>query len=210
LRIKLKGMTVPAIVLAAGASRRLGQPKQLVRVAGETLLAYTLRIAREATSEPILVVLGARQEEIAANVDLSHVNVATNPDWEQGIASSIRAGIRALMDLDPDASAVLFLVCDQPRLTADHLRSLIEAHEQAGEPAIVASHYAGATGIPAIFPAGQFANLLALKGDAGARYLLRNTGCAVVEVEFSGGEADIDTPSDLERIHDNRALKRDV
>jgi molybdenum cofactor cytidylyltransferase len=197
LRIKLKAMTVPAIVLAAGASRRLGRPKQLVRVAGETLLARTLRVVGEATSEPIFVVLGAYRDEIAANVDLSGAHVVANPDWEQGIASSIRAGIRALLDLDPDARAVLLLVCDQLRLTTDHLRGLIEAHERAGEPLIVASHYADATGIPAIFPASQFANLLALEGDAGARYLLRNPECTVVEVEFSGGDIDIDTPSDL-------------
>jgi molybdenum cofactor cytidylyltransferase len=190
-------VTVPAIVLAAGASRRLGQPKQLVRIAGETLLARTLRVVREATSEPTLVVLGAHREEIATNVDLSYAHVVANPDWEQGIASSIRAGIRALLDLDPDASAVLLLVCDQPRLSADHLRRLIETHEQAGEQLIGASHYAGATGIPAIFPASQFARLLALEGDVGARYLLRNAGCRVVEVEFSGGDIDIDLPSDL-------------
>jgi molybdenum cofactor cytidylyltransferase len=206
LRIKLKAMTVSAIILAAGASRRLGQPKQLVRIAGETLLARTLRAAREAICEPILVVLGAREEEIAAKVDLDHVNVVANPDWGQGIASTIRAGIRALLDLDPDASAAMLLVCDQPRITADHLRRLIEAHEQTGEARIVASRYAGATGIPAIFPASQFRKLLALEGDTGARYLVRNTECTVVEVEFSGGDLDIDTPFDLaehqkEKLH---------
>jgi molybdenum cofactor cytidylyltransferase len=191
-------MAVPAIILAAGASRRLGQPKQLVRIAGETLLAHTIRVVREAGAEPIFVVLGAHYENISSAVDLSHTHPVVNANWEQGIASSIHAGIRALQQLDPDASAALFLVCDQPRLTARHLRSLIEAHERVDVPTIVASHYAGIAGIPAIFPASQFTHLMALKGDAGARHLLRNPDCPMVTAPFYGGEVDIDTPSDLD------------
>ena len=190
-------MRVPAIILAAGASRRLGQPKQLVRIAGEGLLARTLRIVREAECEPVLVVLGAHREEIAAVVDLSEVEVILNPDWEQGIATSIQAGIRALQGVDPDSNAAFILVCDQPRLTAEHLRKLVDAHVRAGEQAIVASGYAGTSGIPAIFPASQFTSLLALRGDAGARQLLRTPGNFLVTVEFQEGEIDIDTPSDL-------------
>ena len=203
-------MSVPAIILAAGGSRRLGQPKQLVCIAGETLLARAIRVVRASASDPILVVFGSHHENIRAAVDLSHVRVVMNPIWEQGIATSIHAGIRELLDLDPDAAAALFLVCDQPRLTTEHLRTLIETHEQASEPRIVASQYAGTAGIPAIFPKSQFAKLLALRGDAGARHLLRNPESPVVEVEFSDGEIDIDTPSNLERIHNNRALKCDV
>jgi molybdenum cofactor cytidylyltransferase len=190
-------MPVPAIILAAGASRRLGQPKQLVRIAGETLLARAIRVVRASASDPILVVLGAHHENIRAAADLSHVRVVINPDWEQGIATSIHAGIRELLDLHPDAAAALLLVCDQPRLTTEHLRALIEAYEQAGEPKIVASRYAGTTGIPAIFPKSQFAKLLALRGDEGARHLIRNSENPVVEVEFPNGEIDIDTPSNL-------------
>jgi molybdenum cofactor cytidylyltransferase len=200
LRIKLKAMTMAAIILAAGASRRLGRPKQLVRIAGEALLARTLRTLRTAGAsafDPIVVVLGAHHEIITANVDLSHAHPVMNPNWEQGIATSIHAGIHSLLQLSPEATAALMLVCDQPRLTTEHLRGLIEAHEQADEAAIVASQYAGAAGIPAIFPASQFANLLRLQGDTGARYLLRDPACPMITVQFEGGEIDIDTPSDL-------------
>jgi len=190
-------MPVPAIILAAGGSRRLGQPKQLVRIAGETLLARAIRVVRASAFDPIFVVLGAHHENIRAAVDLSHVRVVMNPDWEQGIATSIHAGIRELLELDPHAAAALLLVCDQPRLTTEHLRTLIKAYEHAGEPGIVASRYGGAAGIPAIFPKSQFSKLLALQGDEGARHLLRNPENSVVEVEFSDGEIDIDTPSNL-------------
>jgi len=190
-------MPVPAIILAAGASRRLGQPKQLVQVAGETLLARTIRMVGEAEADPVFVVLGAHHEVIAANVDLSHVHPVCNPHWEQGIASSIQAGMNAMQQFDPEAEAVLLLVCDQPRLSAAHLRSLIEAYEQSVGSTIVASEYAGIAGIPAIFPASQFARLMALKGDAGARFLLRDPALPRVALSLEGGEIDVDTPSDL-------------
>ena len=193
---------MPAIILAAGASRRLGQPKQLVRVGDETLLGWTIRVARESGLDSVFVVLGAHSEHILAAVDMSCVQTILNDNWEQGIASSIRVGVEAILEGDAEATSLMLLVCDQPRLSANHLRALImaqtQAHEHAPGSAIVASRYADIVGIPAIFPASQFANLLALQGDSGARSLLRGSASPVVEVEFYGGEIDVDLPSDLE------------
>ncbi len=193
-------MPLPAIILAAGASRRLGQPKQLAFIAGETLLARTVRVVRESRAEPVIVVLGAHQASIVSEIDLGRVQVVTNPDWEQGIASSIHAGIQAVQQSCAKAAAVLLLVCDQPRLSAGHLQRLIGAHLEAAEPTIVASRYGGIAGIPAIFPVSQFGKLLMLRGDAGARYILRKPDCPMVAMDFEGGEVDIDTPEDLEMV----------
>jgi len=193
-------MAVPAIILAAGASRRLGQPKQLVQVGGETLLSRTIRVAREAGADPVFVVMGANGSLLAEQLDLSQVTTVMNPDWEQGIASSIQAGIRALLQVEAGATAALLLVCDQPRLTSEHLIALVGAYEQAGEVRIVASRYAGIAGIPAIFPASQFAGLTALQGDTGARHLLRETKFQMTMIDFEGGEMDIDSPGDLAAI----------
>jgi len=193
-------MAVPAIILAAGASRRLGQPKQLVQIDGETLLARTIRVAREAGAEPILVVLGAIGSAVAERVDLSQVTTVMNTGWEQGIASSIQAGIRALLQVEAGATAAMLLVCDQARLTSEHLVALTRAYERAGELRIVASRYAGIVGIPAIFPASQFAELDALHGDEGARRLLRNLESLTTLIDFEGGEMDIDSPEDLAAI----------
>lgn len=187
-------MLIPAIILAAGASRRLGRPKQLVPVGEETLLGRTVRVARESGAEPVFAVLGAHSDEIRAGVDLDGVQLIVNADWEQGIASSIGSAVRALQEAEFEAA--MLLVCDQPRLTADHLRMLMD--EARARTGIVASSYAGVAGIPAVFPASEFPRLLALRGDVGARSLLRGSGCVLVA--FEGGDVDVDTAADLERI----------
>jgi len=189
---------IPAIILAAGASRRLGRPKQLVPIMQETLLGRTVRVVKDAGANPILVVLGAYRDEITGGVDLTGVQTIFNPEWEQGIASSIRAGLIAVRQLLPDVAAAMLLVCDQPWLSADHLERLVTAFDERSKPAIVASAYAGVAGIPAIFPASEFAALLNLRGDEGARRLLRAPRCPLITVTFEGGEVDVDTPADLE------------
>ena len=113
--------SIPAIVLAAGASRRLGQPKQLLKLDGETLVERAVRLANEAGAAPVIAVLGAHYQAIRAAVALEGAIHILNDEWEQGIASSIRAGIDALDAIAREASGVLILSCDQPRLTAGHL-----------------------------------------------------------------------------------------
>lgn len=193
---------MPAIILAAGASRRLGQPKQLLSTHGETLLGRTLRIVQEAGADPIFVVLGANSESIASTLDLSAARVISNPEWERGISTSIRAGVSALVKTEPRSRAVLMLVCDQPNLSSQHLQLLMTAYDAGDGQTIVASHYGGTEGIPAIFPAALFASLQTLSGDNGARQLLRTRDHQVIAVPFANGEIDIDTPEDLRRLLD--------
>ena len=154
-------------------------------------------MAMESDVGPVFVVLGAHRERIADEVDLTGVHAVFNPDWERGIASSIGAGIVALQQKLPDATAALLMVCDQPRLTAEHLRELTAVFDTGAEATIVASTYAGIAGIPAIFPASEFEALLGLRGDEGARRLMRNPRCLLETVSFDGGEVDVDTLADL-------------
>ena len=196
-------MPVAAIVLAAGSSRRLGQPKQLLRLGGETLIARAIRLAGAAGAAPVIAVLGAHHEQVAAAVNSNKMKNAipvVNSDWQQGIATSIHAGLRALEDCTPQASGALILGCDQPRLTAEHLRALLAAFAAQADCAIVASAYAGGLGIPALFPRSVFAKLLTLWGDQGARVLLKQPTCPLVVLPFPGGEVDIDLPADLQQL----------
>ena len=185
------------MILAAGGSRRLGQPKQLLTYRGETLLNRAVRIAEEAGASPVVAVLGAEFARIRGSLESRSVIAVRNDRWRQGMGSSIQAGMRALALCAPDVQGVLLMSCDQPRLTADHLRALIAAFASNPEPVIAASTYAGVHGVPAVFPRSAFDQLRGLSGDKGARSIIENQSCPVVAVEFSGGEVDIDGPGDL-------------
>lgn len=193
-------MSVAAIILAAGASRRLGRPKQLVAVEGEILLARVLRMANEAGASPVFVILGAHFAPICAAVSFDDAIPVFNDRWQQGMATSIHAGIHELDMRAPQSTGALVIACDQPNLTADHLRALLQAFEAQPHPSIAASFYADTLGIPAVFPRAVFAELFALNGDRGARALLVNPSCPLVRVPFAGGEVDIDVPADLDKL----------
>lgn len=193
-------MSVAAIILAAGASRRLGQPKQLLEYHGEPLLARAIRIAKECGASRVFTVLGANVEIICASMQFGDATLVVNDHWQMGMATSIHAGLRAMDAADPHVTGALLMSCDQPLLTADLLRTLIGAFEAQASPAIVCSSYGDVRGVPAIFPRGVFPQLRALRGDKGARALLANPPCCLIAQEFPGGEIDIDLPADLAHL----------
>lgn len=180
-------MTSAAIILAAGASTRLGSPKQLVSLQQETLLDRAIRTAREAGCAPIVVVLGANAARIQQACPLPDTQILINPDWQEGMASSLRLAIAALHGKD----STLVLTCDMPTVTPGHLQALV-----AGGT-LTASAYAGCKGVPAFFPASTFPALCALKGDAGARALLQSAPT----IPLPHGDLDVDTPEDLAAMH---------
>jgi molybdenum cofactor cytidylyltransferase len=174
-----------AVVLAAGASRRMGSPKQLAVLGGETLLERAVRVARGAGCQPVVVVLGASADVIRAGCVLGDAEIVVNQDWAEGMGASVRAGVGAL----PDVDGCLVMTCDMPAVTPAHLRALM------GSGGFMASSYAGRRGVPAYFPRSMFSELMTLRGDAGARDLLG----AASAIELEGGDLDVDTVEDLER-----------
>ncbi|MGH9456538.1 MAG: nucleotidyltransferase family protein [Thermoanaerobaculia bacterium] len=182
-------MSVAAVVLAAGGSRRMGQPKVLIEIDGETLVRRAARRAREAGCDPVFVIAGAGAEAVAAAVSGLDVRVVENRDWSRGIGSSIATGARAATE--ERAAAVLVVLADQPDVEPAHLGRLIAAfragHDRAG------TTYGDATGVPAIFGAAWFPSLCRLDGDRGAKDLL--AGAHTVPTE---PPRDIDTPGDLD------------
>ena len=193
-------MSVAAIIVAAGSSSRLGQPKQLVVVDGETLLQRAIRCVQEAGASPVFVVLGAHRELIGNSIDFGEAKIVANEDWEEGLASSIRVGVKAVQAEAPTAEGLLLMTCDQPRVTAEHLHRLIQMSYAQSAPTAIASTYAGIRGIPAIFPRQAIRDLLALRGDKGARALLAQPPWPVICVALEGGEVDIDRPEDLAQM----------
>lgn len=166
-------MRVVAVVLAAGASTRLGTPKQDIVFDGEPLLARADRMARAVADDVIVV------------------TPALNSEAEEGIASSIRTGVR----LAGDNARILIMLCDQPLITIAHLRNLL-----AVDSPIVATGYAGIAGVPAVFAPEFASELLALRGDRGARVIIEAHREVTRVVPFEDAAVDIDTADDLRKL----------
>ncbi len=193
---------VAAIILAAGGSARLGRPKQLVPFAGEPLVRRAARCAREAGAAPVLVVLGAVAEECRAVLAASEpdARVVEHPGWAEGIGSTLAAGARFLQVEAPTAfGGCLVLLCDQPRVSAEGLRGLLNAWRAAPDGAVISTFGGGAQGPPAVFPRAWLGELSALRGDEGARVVLRRRAAEVHRYSFPAASMDLDTPEDLAR-----------
>jgi molybdenum cofactor cytidylyltransferase len=187
-------MTHPHIlVLAAGASRRLGQPKQLVRLGGRPALHIVVSNAVALGGSTVSVVVGANAGDLTYMLAHSSASVVVNPHWEEGIASSIRVG---LAGAPPACEAVMILLGDQVAVTAEDLRRLNDAWK-GEEGSIVASVYGQHVGVPAIFPRVFFSELAGLRGDQGARAILERNAYRLVRVPMPNAAVDLDTPEDL-------------
>lgn len=169
------------VILAAGTSARLGMPKQLLPYNGDTLLNHAIKAANATDNAAVVVVLGAER------ITGLEAPTILNPEFSEGMASSIRYGVQYMMD---KADHIILMVCDQPHVDAAHILSLIEKQKTTGA-AIVASYYADRKGVPALFDKSIFPELLALTGDVGARHIIEKHDAAVVP--FPLGVIDIDT-----------------
>ncbi len=185
------------IILAAGPSSRLGLPKQNLIYKGQTLLQRAVDEAIASVCHPIIVVLGANAEAIRPTVLDKPISIIYNPDWQEGMASSIRLGILGLQNIDPEISAVVLMLCDQPFVNSQLIDQLIEINSKKG---IVASAYNETAGVPILFEANYFYELLSLNGQEGAKKLLVKYEGDLITVPFLLGSIDIDTVDDFEKL----------
>jgi molybdenum cofactor cytidylyltransferase len=186
---------VACVLLAAGGSRRLGIPKQLVRYRGRPLLLHAVMAARVAMPRaPLIVVVGAERLRLRLVLRRAHcgARVVTNGRWHEGMAASLRAGLAAV---PRSARAALVLLVDQPHVGAKAIGRLVGAWRlRPGLPA--ASRYGERVGVPAVLPRRYWPALKALRGDRGARTLLRGAEASTL-VDIPEAALDIDTPADV-------------
>lgn len=185
---------VAIVILAAGSSSRMGQSKQLLRVRDTTVLSYAITVALHARPAVVTVVLGAHAKQHRESIQPMPVSIVVNEQWETGMGSSLKAGLRHIEAHHPNVTAVLFMVCDQPALTTQHLLNLIGKAEKP----IVASYYAGSPGVPALFKKSLFPSLNALGDDQGAKKMFQLFPDQVSTVDFPKGELDLDTMEDYQ------------
>jgi molybdenum cofactor cytidylyltransferase len=192
---------IGAIILAAGASTRLGSPKQLLSYGGNALLRRAAQAALSASCRPVVVVLGSGAGQVRAALAELDVEIVVNASWQQGMGTSIRLGISQLEGSALTPEAALLMVCDQPFVDDVELARLIHAFERAStETALAAAHYNATAGVPAIFGRAHFGALRALPDDAGAKRVLLAHGEAVIAVEMPCAAVDIDTWEQYERL----------
>ena len=163
-------MNIGTIVLAAGASSRMGRSKQLLEIEGEPLLCRCIKVALAVNAENVIVILGANEKPHREIIRKFPVHVINNFYWKTGLGSSIKTGMNYLIQNVVELDAVIILVCDQPALTAEHIKEMIEKFMEK-KKAIVASRYANSNGVPVLFGRSFFSNLLLLSDDQGAKKL---------------------------------------
>jgi molybdenum cofactor cytidylyltransferase len=188
-------MSVAGVVLAAGGSSRLGNPKQLLLIDGQSLLRRSVRAVLDSRCARVAVVTGAFAEVCTAEISDLPVEIIHNSLWADGMASSIRAAIHGLLERGQPLTALVLTVCDQPFLSPSIINQLLDRQEVSSR-GIVASAYQGTFGSPALFQSQYFPALLNLSADAGARALFREFSTDFDSVDFPKGIIDIDTPTE--------------
>ncbi len=198
---KLKDVSV--ILLAAGNSSRMGKSKQLLQIDGDPLLLHSTRAAIGSGAKNVVVVLGANDKAHREVIGDLPITIITNHYWKSGMGSSIKTGMNNLLRIFPETTAVIIMVCDQPGISENHLRTLIEKFEENKSP-IVASAYADTAGVPALFARPFFSNILMLRDDEGAKKIIAQFSAQVHAVAFPEGIHDLDTTEDYKNFIDRK------
>jgi molybdenum cofactor cytidylyltransferase len=191
------------IILAAGGSSRMGQSKQLLTINGKSLLIHSIETALGCRTSDVIVVLGANADLHKNEITSTAVDIVVNERWESGMGSSIKTGLSRLLSLNPEVSAVLIMLVDQPKVTTSHLTTLIQCLNDFTK-SIVASFYGNAPGVPAIFSKDHFNEMLSMQDESGAKKIILRHPDKLLTIGFPEGSIDLDTPDDYSRYLDEK------
>lgn len=194
--------TIGLIILAAGASTRMGTPKQLLPFQKRSLLRYIAETAISSCCDPVVVVLGSQSDQIKPEIHTLALHIIENQQWAKGMSTSIAAGVTALATINPDLDAVVIVLCDQPFVSADLLDRLVESY-RATQSLIVASAYADTLGVPALFDRSLFTELMTMGTNVGAKSLIEQYAGKVCQVPFPDGAINLDTPAQYQHFLKN-------
>ena len=188
---------IAGVVLAAGSGSRFGGAKQLAELDGIPLLEHALRAIEAVPAiDRIVVVLGARADEVRAGVDLGDAEPVVCEDWDEGQAASLRCGVAAVADAD----AAVITLGDMPRITPQVIARFVDIADEYGDHARARAVYDGAPGHPVVLGREYFPLIAELRGDVGARDVLRRIGAYAIECAHLSSPVDVDTPATLKEL----------
>lgn len=194
----MKPVKTGIIILAAGSSSRLGQPKQLLTFEGRTLIRRAVETSLEITSSANVLVLGANSELIKREVQEINIELIINKDWEMGMSSGMQKGLNFL-EKKIMLDQVILMLCDQPYVDSKLLSTMIKKQSETGK-GIIACQYKGTFGVPALFTRKYFSELNRLNGSEGAKKIIYAHLDDMEKIDFPNGAIDIDTLEDYERL----------
>ncbi|MEB3231106.1 MAG: nucleotidyltransferase family protein [Leptolyngbyaceae bacterium] len=190
---------VSLILLAAGASTRMGTAKQLLPYGGRSLLRHAAEVAIASICDGVIVVVGSQAERMRSELLHLPLQVVENLRWTEGMGSSIQAGLTEAIARQPDLGAVLIMLADQPLLTSSSLNQFVLRYQQTQCP-IVAATYGGTLGVPALFDRRLFPDLAHLPAAVGAKSLIKRYATQAETISLPEGAIDIDTPMDYNSL----------
>ncbi len=192
-------MNIGIILLAAGSSSRMGQPKQLLLIDGEALLIKSAKAAILSRANKVVVVLGSNYQMHKQIIKDLPLEIIENTEWTKGMGNSLKKGLTFLMDQQTKLDGVIVSVCDQPFLSTININNLIDRYEQT-RSLIIASHYGNIKGVPALFDTSLFEHVLQLNDQQGAKKIIEQHQSNIDTVEFPKGIIDLDFPEDYRRL----------
>lgn len=191
--------SIGIIVLAAGGSRRMNEPKQLLEFEGKNLLQRAVETAVESIYKPVIVVLGANYELTKSQIEDLKIEIVYNEDWRSGLSSSIKFGFEKLVEIAPEISACIITLADQPFVKSQHLNLFAEEFRLTNKP-IIAAEYNKTLGVPALFSRVFFADFGELSGDQGAKPIIEKHRENLSTIALPEAAFDIDTPEDFSQL----------
>ncbi|MCM8569267.1 nucleotidyltransferase family protein [Gramella jeungdoensis] len=187
------------LILAAGSSSRIKEIKQLLKFRDKSLLQHALDTAKTSNAEKIFCVLGANFETITEQTDTNGAVILNNKNWLDGMGSSLAYGVNKILEQENDCDGILVMLADQPLITTDYLNSILEAFSK-NEKQIIVSNYGQKNGVPALFSKDFFPQLIDLKGDQGAKHIIRANQEIVISLPAQEMLFDIDTREDYLKL----------
>ena len=190
---------IPILLLAAGSSSRMGQPKQLLPWGDQTLIGHQIQKLIK-TGHPVHVVIGSNSELILPVIEKFPANILINKDWELGMGSSISFGIKQIIQNFPDANGVLIVLLDQPMITTFYFQTMLNDFRSGSRQIIVSCSASGWTGVPVLFDRCYFKELAELRNEEGAKKIVKLHEENVIQLDAGELPEDMDTPEIYEQL----------